>query len=81
MGWSALTFDSAILEPAKELKALKLIMKRAQCGFIPPVEELDRSFGLADDDEDGDDGSQEAEHDLPLTILRHQPRWTGIYFP
>ncbi|KAK3808224.1 MAG: hypothetical protein JOS17DRAFT_765922 [Linnemannia elongata] len=60
-GWSALVFNPSALEWSKELLVLKLSMARQDgyC-FIPPVDELNASYGL---------GSNAA----PTSIAR--PRW------
>lgn len=61
-GWSALVFNPSALALSKELIVLKLSMARQDgyC-FIPPVDELNASYGL---------GSNAA----PTSIAR--PRWT-----
>lgn len=50
-GWSALTFHPATLSSSTRLATLKLSTVRREIGesicFIPPVEELNRSYGIA----------------------------------
>ncbi|KAF9123093.1 hypothetical protein BG015_005375, partial [Linnemannia schmuckeri] len=45
-GWSALTFDPTALESTKQLRILRLNMKRSKCCYIPPVDELERSYSI-----------------------------------
>ncbi|KAF9130237.1 hypothetical protein BGX30_013594, partial [Mortierella sp. GBA39] len=61
-GWSALVFNPSALEWSKELVVLKLSMARQDgyC-FIPPVDELNASYGLG-------------SNAVPTSIAR--PRWT-----
>ncbi|KAF9134239.1 hypothetical protein BGW39_007710 [Mortierella sp. 14UC] len=51
VGWSALTFNPAILSTTKELRSLTMDMNPivdGDCfkGFIPPTEELNQSYGI-----------------------------------
>ncbi|KAF9545499.1 hypothetical protein EC957_010915 [Mortierella hygrophila] len=50
-GWSALTFDAATLHTTPNLTDLSITMHCVYFSvqFIPPLEELDRSFGIAGD--------------------------------
>ncbi|KAG0210523.1 hypothetical protein BGX33_004840 [Mortierella sp. NVP41] len=66
-GWSALTFHPATLHSTTDLRFLRLAMKRTDCCFIPPVDELNRSYGLEDD-------LQVA----PPSIVR--PQWTWDWY-
>ncbi|KAF9154557.1 hypothetical protein BG015_000633 [Linnemannia schmuckeri] len=82
-GWPALTFHPASFESMKNLMFLKLTMKRTEYCFIPPIEELRRSYGLEcdsdgkedrNDDADGVvDGSDEFREATPRII---RPQWT-----
>ncbi|KAG0301312.1 hypothetical protein BGZ97_002831, partial [Linnemannia gamsii] len=62
-GWSALTFHPAAFQSSKKVLVLKMSMPRRDgyC-FIPPVEELEASYGLG-------------QHAVFETIAR-RPRWT-----
>ncbi|KAG9069591.1 hypothetical protein KI688_010495 [Linnemannia hyalina] len=79
-GWPALTFHPATLVWATELKVLRICVDSRVAGsahFIPPVKELNRSYG-GHQDEDGlatgaKDG-QEGGEMLPLMIQR--PAWS-----
>ncbi|KAG0319261.1 hypothetical protein BGZ97_002495 [Linnemannia gamsii] len=77
MGSNALSFNPATLASTKKLVTLKLYMPRVHCCFIPPIDELRRSYGLASEEEDGkgkDDGGNDANtSSSPFTI---RPQWT-----
>ncbi|KAG9069548.1 hypothetical protein KI688_010451 [Linnemannia hyalina] len=79
-GWSALTFHPATLESTKALKMLCLANNRySECCFIPPVDELYRSYGLecTEDNGDGDAyGTRSAR--LAPSIIR--PHWTWDWY-
>ena len=79
-GWSALTFHPATLESTKALKVLDLSNNpySGLC-FIPPVDELYRSYGLECTEDNGDGvayGTQSAR--LAPSIVR--PRWTWDWY-
>lgn len=82
-GWPALTFHPTSFESMKDLVSLKLTMKRNELCFIPPVEELKRSYGLEgnddgkevrNDEDNGVDDGVEASREVTPRIVR--PRWT-----
>ncbi|KAF9272911.1 hypothetical protein BGZ88_004258 [Linnemannia elongata] len=81
-GWPALTFHPATLSSASELKLLRICVdyrpvELSRFYFIPPVEELSRSYG---DHQDADElvtrigVGQEGGETLPLIIQR--PVWS-----
>ncbi|KAG0062744.1 hypothetical protein BGZ89_010434, partial [Linnemannia elongata] len=81
-GWPALTFHPATLSSASELKVLRICVgyrevERSRFYFIPPVEELSRSYGEhqgADELVTGIGVGQEEGETLPLIIQR--PVWS-----
>ncbi|KAF8942330.1 hypothetical protein BGZ47_006587 [Haplosporangium gracile] len=70
-GWPALTFHPATLASTPKLTSLELSIgrstdqERQRVGFIPPLEELNRSYGIQDE------SFQEKEEAEVLTILPH----------
>ncbi|KAF9125288.1 hypothetical protein BGW39_007525 [Mortierella sp. 14UC] len=68
-GWSALTFNPAILKSTEALLDLKLSMSRplGYC-FIPPADELDGPIDAAND------GASDEPHAMTPSIAR--PTWT-----
>ncbi|KAK5821480.1 hypothetical protein F5H01DRAFT_319018 [Linnemannia elongata] len=79
-GWSALAFHPATLESTKVLKVLILTNNwhRNLC-FIPPVNELYRSYGLEYTEDNADDGANEAlSARLVPSIIR--PHWTWDWY-
>jgi hypothetical protein len=60
-GWPALTFDPAAFGSTRSLVSLEMSINRRDdqdrisTGFIPPLEELNRSYGVADDAVDKED--------------------------
>ncbi|KAH7038638.1 hypothetical protein BKA57DRAFT_441960 [Linnemannia elongata] len=81
-GWPALTFHPATLSSASELKVLRICVgyrevERSRFYFIPPVEELSRSYGEHQDADElvtGIGVGQEGGETLPLIIQR--PVWS-----
>ncbi|KAF9142771.1 hypothetical protein BGX30_002228 [Mortierella sp. GBA39] len=79
-GWSALTFHPATLESTKALKVLCLTNNRdSDRGFIPPVDELYRSYGLECTEDNGNGGAYgtRSAH-LSPSIIR--PHWTWDWY-
>ncbi|KAF9126474.1 hypothetical protein BGW39_006594 [Mortierella sp. 14UC] len=77
-GWGALTFHPAALESTKELRVLKLSMARPEgyC-YIPPIDELDASYGVRGNDKDVDvdvDVDTDGFSAVSDAIIR--PHWT-----
>jgi hypothetical protein len=81
-GWSALTFNPTILESTKKLVYLSLLMTNNTEGFcfIPPVEELDTSYGHDRGQEDEKEGGDGAQVSTPALSLRSQWTWNW-YLP
>ncbi|KAK3842420.1 MAG: hypothetical protein J3R72DRAFT_443003 [Linnemannia gamsii] len=78
-GWSALTFNPAILASAKKLSILRLTMTRRQGNcFIPPVDELDAYYGIEDRDEDNEESKDgdKVENEKNMTFAIARPQWT-----
>lgn len=79
-GLSALTFHPATLESTKALKVLNLTNNPYwnNC-FIPPVDELNRSYGIecTEDNGDGDAYGALSAHLAPSII---RPRWTWDWY-
>lgn len=67
VGWSALTFHPATLDSMTAIKSLHLCSSRS---FIPPMEELKRSYGLKEDDGTG------TETQAAPTPGLVRPRWS-----
>ncbi|KAH7038715.1 hypothetical protein BKA57DRAFT_474032 [Linnemannia elongata] len=82
-GWPALTFHPVSFESMKNLVTLKLTMRRTEICFIPPVEELKRSYSLEgdddrredrnDDDNGVEDGGEASQAATPRSV---RPQWT-----
>lgn len=72
-GWPALTFDPATLSSTPQLTSLELSigrsteLERQRVGFIPPLEELNRSYGIRGD-------SFQEEEEAVVSIMR--PHWS-----
>ncbi|KAK3824137.1 MAG: hypothetical protein JOS17DRAFT_752075 [Linnemannia elongata] len=72
-GWPALTFDPATLSSTSKLTSLELSigrstdLERQRVGFIPPLEELNRSYGIRGD-------SFQEEEEARVSIMR--PHWS-----
>ncbi|KAF9545486.1 hypothetical protein EC957_010902 [Mortierella hygrophila] len=79
-GWSALTFHPATLESTKALKMLCLANNRFsdRC-FIPPVDELYRSYGL-ECTEDNSDGGAYGTRSVRLGPSIIRPHWTWDWY-
>ncbi|KAG0263613.1 hypothetical protein BGZ95_003767, partial [Linnemannia exigua] len=84
-GWSALTFNPATLASAKKLYRLSLTMICRDEGycFIPPIDELDASYGVGDKDDGKEEHKQEDKVENETSIshaITTRPQWTWDWF-
>ncbi|KAG0277290.1 hypothetical protein BGZ96_002920 [Linnemannia gamsii] len=78
-GWPALTFDSATLLSTPKFASLELSVGRPtdlegqRTGFIPPLKELNRSYGVRGDTLQEDEMEVELEAGIAIII---RPYWS-----
>ncbi|KAG0271193.1 hypothetical protein BGZ95_001045, partial [Linnemannia exigua] len=84
-GWSALTFNPATLSSTTQLTVLELALQQtdldpsAYRGFVPPIMEICRSYGIQDCVSSSSSGTREQaeEIDKGATVQRMlRPQWT-----